>query len=56
MFYGHCAASGVPEVRRLAGTIRRWEAEVLAWHTTAGASNGPTEAVNLWIKQIPVLS
>src|SRR3712207_8642171 len=36
----------------LAGTIRRWEAEILAWHTTGGASNGPTEAVNLAVKRI----
>ncbi len=41
VFYDHCHASSVPEVRRLARTIRRWEPEVLAWHTTGGASNGP---------------
>jgi transposase len=52
VFYGHCQQSGVPEVRRLARTVRRWEAEILAWHTTGGASNGPTEAVNLLIKKI----
>jgi len=52
VFYGHCQQSGVPEVRRLARTVRRWEAEILAWHTTGGASNGPTEAVNLLIKNI----
>lgn len=42
----------VPAMRRLAGTLRRWEDEVLAYFTTGGASNGPTEAVNLTIKQI----
>jgi hypothetical protein len=36
--------------------VRRWETQILAWHRTAGASNGRTEAVNLLIKKIPVLS
>ena len=43
---------GVPETARLARTVRRWEAEILAWHRTGGASNGPTEAVNLLIKKV----
>jgi hypothetical protein len=30
----------------------RDQPEILAWHTTGGASNGPTEAVNLAIKNI----
>lgn len=42
--------SGV-ELRRLAKTLRRWRAEILAHHTT-GASNGPVEAANLLIKQV----
>jgi len=46
------AATGPPECRRLAATIRRWEPEILAWHTNGGASNGPTEAVNLLIKKV----
>jgi transposase len=50
-FYTHCHDSGVPECRRLARTIRSWEAEVLAYHTT-GCSNGVTEAINLLIKKI----
>jgi transposase len=29
-----------------------WEAEILAWHRTAGCSNGPTEAINLLIKKV----
>jgi transposase len=41
----------VPELTRLATTISRWEAEVLAYHTT-GLSNGPTEAVNLPVEKI----
>jgi transposase len=37
---------------RFARTVRRWETAILNWHTTGGASNGPTETVNLAIKQI----
>jgi transposase len=43
---------GVPELSRLARTVRAWEAEILAFHATSGCSNGPTEAVNLLIKKI----
>jgi transposase len=50
-FYQHCRAAEVAELARLARTVRRWEAEILAWHTT-GLTNGPTEAVNLLIKKI----
>jgi transposase len=50
-FYAHCERSNVVECRRLAKTIRAWEAEVLAFHTT-GRSNGPTEGINLLIKKI----
>ena len=42
---------GVPELSRLARTGRAWEAEVLAFHTTDGCSNGPTKAMNLLIKK-----
>ncbi|MDP8978512.1 MAG: transposase, partial [Actinomycetota bacterium] len=35
-----------------ASTVRRWEHEILAYFSTGGASNGPTEAVNLLIKKI----
>ena len=31
---------------------RRRRDEILAFHTTGGASNGPTEAVNLLIEKI----
>ncbi len=41
----------VAELTRLAKTIRSWQAEVLAYHTT-GLSNGPTEAVNLLIEKV----
>jgi len=42
----------VAELSRLAGTVRAWEAELLARHATGGCSNGPTEAVNLLIKKV----
>ena len=35
----------------MARTLRRWRAQILAWHST-GASNGPAEAMNLLIKKI----
>ncbi len=52
LLYAWADSGDVPEMRRFAGTVRRWENEVLAYFTTGGASNGPTEAVNLTIKQI----
>jgi transposase len=42
----------VGELTRLARTVGAWQAEILAWHATDGCSNGPTEAVNLLIKQV----
>ena len=45
------SASKTPEVKTLAKALRRWRTEILAHHTT-GASNGPTEAVNLTIKAV----
>lgn len=50
-FYRHCDDRHIPELDTLARTVRRWEPEILAFHTT-GASNGPTEAVNLLIEKI----
>lgn len=50
-FDAHCHDSSVPELARLARTIRSWRAEILAWHDT-GLTNGPTEATNLLIKKI----
>ncbi|MPZ87448.1 MAG: ISL3 family transposase [Nitriliruptorales bacterium] len=52
VFYAWAHSGNVPEMRRFAGTVQRWEDEMLAYFTTGGASNGPTEAVNLSIKQI----
>lgn len=49
-FFQWCAEADVPELVRLASTIDRWTDELLAFHTTNGASNGPAEAVNLLIE------
>jgi transposase len=51
-FYRWADGVGVAELSRLARTVRAWEAEILAWHATGGCSNGPTEAVNLLIKNV----
>jgi transposase len=50
-FYDAAAAAGVPECDRLARTIRRWEAAVLAYYTTEGLSNAKTEATNALMNQ-----
>lgn len=50
VFFQWCADPGVPELVRLASTIDRWTDELLAFHTTGGASNGPAEAVHLLIE------
>lgn len=42
----------VPEVARLGRTLASWQAEPLAYWRTGGASNGPTEAMNLLIEKI----
>jgi transposase len=41
----------IPEVARLGRTLRAWRTEFLAYFTTGGASNGPTEAINLLIEK-----
>ena len=41
----------VEETNRLAGTLRRWEREILA-HLDTGLTNGPTEGTNLIVKQV----
>jgi hypothetical protein len=40
-----------PEIRSLAGTLRRWRDQIVAWHE-ARVTNGPTEAVNNLIKRV----
>lgn len=39
------------EVRRLGRTLRRWQAQILAWHHEQ-VTNGPTEAMNNLAKRI----
>jgi transposase len=41
----------IPEIARLGRTLRSWRVEFLADHDTAGASNSPTEAMNLLIER-----
>jgi transposase len=50
-FIREAKSSSVPELHRLAKTMTKWRTEILAHHR-AGASNGPTEAVNLLIKKV----
>ena len=52
VFYDFVADAEVPELVRLAKTISTWETEILAFHTTGGLSNEPTEGINLLIKKI----
>jgi transposase len=51
-FYRWCDGVQLLELSRLARTVRAWQTEILAWHQTAGCSNGPTEAINLLIKKV----
>lgn len=46
-----CAADDVDEIRSLGSTLSSWRAEILAHHDT-GASNGPTEGLNLLVKKV----
>ena len=46
-----CQADTVAEIRSLGATLARWRVEILAHHTT-GASNGPTEGLNLLVKEV----
>jgi transposase len=46
-----CLADEVGEIVSLGNTLRRWRKEILAHHAT-GASNGPTEAMNLLVKKV----
>ena len=46
-----CRADEVGEIRSLGDTLARWRTEILAHHTT-GASNGPTEGLNLLVKDV----
>ena len=46
-----CADDEVPEIRSLGTTLESWRSEILAHHDT-GASNGPTEGLNLCVKRV----
>lgn len=51
LIVGFCDVSMPAEVRRMGRTIKRWKAQILAWHASR-VSNGPTEAVNNLTKRI----
>ncbi len=46
-----CQADSVAEICSLGETLHRWRTEILNRHTT-GASNGPTEGLNLLVKEV----
>lgn len=46
-----CLADEVEEIRSLGGTLKSWRKEILEHHRT-GASNGPTEGLNLCVKKV----
>jgi len=46
-----CLTDEVAEIVSLGNTLKRWRTQILAHHAT-GASNGPTEAMNLLVKKI----
>ena len=46
-----CLTDEVDEIVSLGNTLKRWRTQILAHHLT-GASNGPTEAMNLLVKKI----
>ncbi len=46
-----CRVDEVEEIRSLANTLASWRSEILAHHHS-GASNGPTEGLNLLVKKV----
>jgi transposase len=46
-----CLDDDVTEIVALGNTLRSWRREILAHHST-GASNGPTEGLNLCVKKV----
>ncbi len=46
-----CAGDDVEEIRSLGNTLSSWRTEIIAHHRT-GASNGPTEGLNLGVKRV----
>lgn len=47
VFLQHCAEADTVELTRLARTIDRWMPEILAYHSTSGASNGRVENIHM---------
>ncbi|MCB0993831.1 MAG: transposase, partial [Acidimicrobiales bacterium] len=52
VFLQSCADADVPELTRLATTIDRWRDEILAYHSTGGASNGRVENTHMLTEKI----
>jgi transposase len=46
-----CGEDDVEEIRSLGNTLSSWRSEILAHHES-GASNGPTEGLNLCVKRV----
>lgn len=46
-----CICDPVPEIKTLGRTLLKWRTEILNHHRT-GASNGPTEGLNLCVKKV----
>jgi transposase len=46
-----CTDDDVEEIQSLGNTLARWRQEILAHHDT-GASNRPTEGLNLCVKKV----
>ncbi len=46
-----CRGDDVEEIRSLGNTLSSWRAEIIAHHHS-GASNGPTEGLNLLVKKV----
>lgn len=46
-----CSDDVVEEIRSLGNTLSSWRTEILAHHRT-GASNDPTEGLNLCVKRV----
>jgi transposase len=51
-FYHWSNGVNVAELSRLTRTVKAWEVEIVAFHSTNGCSNGPTEAINLLVKKV----
>ncbi len=50
-----CRSDWVPKINSLGTTLAKWQTEIMNHHRT-GASNGPTEGLNLCVKKVKRLS